>query len=97
MKRKTIEKKKEESIREPQCSEISWYGYYYITLLLINITSYLPEEQTLLRMHPSLANPSLLCAVASDDAVGKGRGLLRAVLNHGYVRTSYSPEETLAH
>lgn len=40
---------------------------------------------------------SLLCAVASDVAIGKGRGLLWAVSNRGCIRTGCSPEETLTH
>lgn len=39
--------------------------------------------------------PTLLCAVASDVAIGKGRGLLWAVLNHGCIRTSYTPPRKL--
>lgn len=43
-----------------------------------------------------LKHPTLLC-VTSDVAVGKGRDLLWAVSNHGCIRTSFSPEETLTH
>lgn len=50
----------------------------------------LPEENTVLEMHP-------VSAVASDVAIGKGRGLLWTVPNHGCVRTSSAPEETLTH
>ncbi len=54
-----------ESICEITCSVISLYGCYYITLLLINTSSYLllflPEEQNVLEMHPFLMHPTLCC------------------------------------
>lgn len=40
-------------------------------------------------------HPSLLRAVASDVAVGKGRGLLWAVSNHGCISKRLSLEESL--
>lgn len=53
-----------EPICEITCSVISWYGCYYITLLLINISSYLflflPEEQNVLEVHPFLSSVLLL-------------------------------------
>lgn len=44
-----------------------------------------------------ILSPTLLSAASSDVAVGKGRGLLWAVLNHGGIRTSCTPEDTLTH
>lgn len=80
---------------------IAWFGCYYVTLLQTNTSAY-PflfslKEQNVLEMHPFLKHPTLLCAEASDGAIGKGRGLLWAVSNHKCISTSYSPEETSTH
>lgn len=80
---------------------ISWIRCYYVTLLQTNTFAY-PflfslKEQNVLEMHPFLKHPTLLCAEASDGAIGKGRGLLWAVSNHECISTSYSPEETSTH
>lgn len=88
-------------MKRQQQSVISWFRCYYVTLLQTNTSAY-PflfslKEQNVLEMPPFLKHPTLLCAEASDSAIGKGRGLLWAVSNHECISTSYSPEETSTH